>query len=87
MPDQFDKHVTALDSPAADAVAVTPSDSVNFTTNARALYVGNTGNVVLIPLGGTAVTFANVAAGTIIPVRCSRVNATGTTATNIVRLT
>lgn len=72
--------------PAEDASAVTPSDSTNLTTAARALYVGTAGNIVLVTVGGNVITFANVQSGTILPVRTTRVNATNTTATNIVAL-
>lgn len=71
-------------SPAMHARAVTPSDSVNI--NARALYVGVTGNVAVLTSGGDAVTFTAVPAGGIIPVNCQRVLSTGTTATSIVAL-
>lgn len=71
--------------PAYDAVAVTPSDSTNLTVNARALYIGVTGDVTLVTINGNAVLFKAVAVG-ILPVGCSRVNNTATTATNIVAL-
>lgn len=68
--------------PATNAVAVTPSDTVDLTSPAKALYVGVTGDVTVIPLGsGAAVTFPAVPAGTILPVECRRVNATNTAAT------
>lgn len=77
-------------APAGYAWAVTPSDSVNFTMEARALYVGTGGNVVLVAYDQNgqkaAVTFSNVPDGTILPVRASRVNSTSTTASNIVAL-
>jgi hypothetical protein len=65
--------------------AVTPSDTVNFG-QARALYVGGAGNVAVVDLDGTAVTYVGVPAGTFLPVQCKRVNATSTTATSIVAL-
>lgn len=69
-----------------DAVAVTPSDTVNFLHPAHALYVGGTGNVVMI-VNGVAKTFAAVPAGTVIPLgKITRVNLTGTTATNMMAL-
>lgn len=69
------------------AEAVTPSNSVDFAGGiAGALYVGGAGNVVLITRGGQAITFTSVAAGTVIPVACRRVNSTSTTATNMVAL-
>ena len=72
--------------PAEDAGAVTPSDSTNLTSIARSLYVGTAGNVTLLTVGQNVVTFSNVQSGTILPVRTTRVNATSTTATNIVAL-
>ena len=72
--------------PAEDAGAVTPSDSTNLTSIARSLYVGTAGNVTLLTVGQNVVTFSNVQAGSILPVRVIRVNATSTTATNIVAL-
>ena len=72
--------------PAEDAGAVTPSDSTNLTSIARSLYVGTAGNVTLLTVGQNVVTFYNVQSGTILPVRVIRVNATSTTATNIVAL-
>jgi len=72
--------------PAADAVAVTPSDSVNLTVFGRALYVGVGGNITVVMLAGTVVLFTAVPAGTVLPIRVRRVNATGTTATSIVSI-
>lgn len=75
-------------SPAVNAVAVTPSDSVNLDDPARALFIGTGGNVVVIPAGSgaSAVTFNNVQDGSILSVSAARVNATNTTASNIVAL-
>lgn len=66
--------------------AVTPSDSVDLDLRPRALYVGGAGDVVAVDVGGDAVTFVGVQAGSVLPIVCKRVNATGTTATNIVAL-
>lgn len=71
---------------ADDAAAVTPHDSTNFSSMTRALYVGVTGNVTVVMKSGAVVLFSAVPVGTILPVRCSRVNATGTTASGIVAL-
>lgn len=71
---------------AGDAVAVTPSDTVSLGETARGLYVGGAGNVVLITGAGRAVTFTDVPAGTILPIRFTRVNSTSTTATNMVAM-
>lgn len=73
---------------ATGAVAVTPNDSADLPAGpARALYIGVTGNVALVPnRGGTSVTFVGVPSGTILPVQAYRVMATGTTATSILAL-
>lgn len=80
-------------SPAAGAVAVTPSNTVNIPSGAcRALYIGgpSTGiyaDVAVLPAGySTSVVFKNVPVGSILPVNAARVLATGTTATDIVAL-
>lgn len=73
-------------APSDSYVAVTPSDSTNLTQVTRAIYVGTGGNLVAVTEGGQAITFANVAAGSILPIRAKRINATNTTASNIVAL-
>jgi hypothetical protein len=66
------------------AVAVTPSDTTEVF--ASAIYVGSGGNVSVVTEGGDTVTFSNVPAGTTLVIRVTRIRATSTTATNIVRL-
>lgn len=66
---------------------VTPSNTVAIKGGvARALYVGVTGDVAAINENGVAVTFKGVPAGSILPIVTGRVNATNTTATDIVAL-
>ena len=87
MTDTFSNHESGLDSPAKNAVAVTPNDSTDLTTAARALYIGGAGDVVVDMVGtGSTITFAGVPAGTILPIRAARVRSTSTTATSIVAL-
>lgn len=83
MADNFASYQPSLDGPADHAAAVTPSDSTDLTTSARALFVGGAGNVKVTTVGGDTVTFTGVTAGSWLPVRCSRVWSTGTTATTI----
>jgi hypothetical protein len=71
--------------PAQDAVVVTPSDTTHLG-NVRGLFVGGAGNVALVTAVGSTVVFTGVPAGAILPVRCTQVRATSTTATNIVAL-
>lgn len=61
--------------------AVTPSDTVNMTQESNYLYIGTTGNLVAI-CNAVAITFNNLAVG-YHPIRCTRVNATNTTAAQI----
>lgn len=72
-------------TPATRAAAVTPNDSTDLATDARALYIGTTGNVSVITAGGDTVTFTAVPVG-LLPVSVSRVRSTGTTASNILAL-
>lgn len=85
MADNFASFRQDLSSPATDGVAVTPSDSTVLTTT-RALFVGGAGDLAVEMASGNALTFAGVTAGSILPVRVTRIKATGTTATNIVAL-
>jgi hypothetical protein len=81
-------HPNNISAPAAYLRAVTPHDTNPLTDGAcRALWVGGAGNLSLIAIGDTsAVTISGVAAGTMVPISCSIVRSTGTTATLIVAL-
>ncbi|CAB4152929.1 hypothetical protein UFOVP616_36 [uncultured Caudovirales phage] len=73
--------------PSSNPFAVVLSDTVDLTRVAKALYVGGGGNIVLIGEDSdTALTFANVPSGYILPVRVRRILLTGTTAANILGL-
>lgn len=80
----------SLSDPAECAIAVTPSDAVNLLVATRGIIVGVAGNVSLEMFGpnGTATKTCviPVVAGIVYPFRCTRVNATSTTATSIVAL-
>lgn len=77
------------------AVAITPSDSVNFVSSGKgasgdamlsdAIWVGGAGIVVAVLQDGTTVNFTCVA-GTVLPIAAKRVNSTNTTATLMVAL-
>lgn len=71
--------------PAGFATAVTPSD-ITVLTPTRGLYIGSAGHVVVQMYGSdNTVTFSNVPVG-ILPVRVTKVLATGTGASDIVAL-
>ena len=67
------------------AGAITPSDTFSLPTPS-VVYVGTGGNVAITTPQGDQVTFANMPAGSVIPVQVLQVRATGTTATNLVRI-
>lgn len=77
---------------AEEYVAVTPSDTDDFMSAGnkfrltRGIYVGGAGNFVAVDGRGSTVTFTGVTAGSVIPIRCKRINSTSTTATNMVAL-
>jgi hypothetical protein len=84
MQDRFQYHASALEGPATHAFAVTPHDTNDLPETTRAIFVGGTGSVCLVLVSGAEITLANVASSSIIPVRATRLKATGTTATQIV---
>jgi len=74
--------------PATKAVAVTKSDAT--VVDFASLYIGGAGDVAVEArnMSGTAanVTFKAVPAGTVLPIACTKVLSTGTSATDIVGL-
>ena len=84
--DDFANLLTGLNSPCNNAAAVTPSDTVDLTDVTRYVWVGGAGNLVVITLGGQTVTITGIPAGTLLPIRVSRVKATNTTATSVLAL-
>jgi len=58
--------------------AVTPTDSTKFNFPTTGLYVGAVGNISVLGSDETSTVFLNVPVGWH-PIRCLRVNATGTT--------
>ena len=68
------------------AAAITTSDTVSLTGVTRAVYVGGAGNITAIMSNGDAVLFSAVPVGTVLPIRCTRINATATTATLLIAM-
>ncbi|KKC38865.1 hypothetical protein WH87_08280 [Devosia epidermidihirudinis] len=73
MNDIYGDSAQSLLAPASGAYTVVPSDTVSLPQVSRAIYVGAAGNVTLEMLWGPTVTFSNVAAGSILPVRARKV--------------
>jgi hypothetical protein len=68
-------------------VAVTKSDTVNDPGGPFAgFYVGGAGDVSMLCIDGTSITFTATLAGRLYPIAIKRVNSTSTTATAIVGL-
>jgi len=71
--------------PGETLFGVTPHNSTNFAQQARQLFVGTGGNVTVVTVDDQVITFKNIPnAGVIGPFYIKRVNATNTTATDIV---
>ena len=70
------------------AKAVVPSDTADIDDDLDcvALRVGTAGNVRVMTRGGDDVTFANCTVAEYLPVACTRVYATRTTASDIVAM-
>lgn len=91
--DEFDGEATELDSPARKAFVIVPNDVNDLPFATRGIFVGVAGDITLEmvdPLGINSakipILFKNIAAGTILPLRVSRIHATGTVALAIVGL-
>lgn len=71
--------------PALGAVSITPNDSTDNMGGkpVRGIYVGGAGDIALTTSNGEDVTVYSALAGTVIPIRPSRIKSTGTTATNL----
>ena len=79
MTDPFDTDYVALTSPAVAHYIIIPSDATDLPVRPRAVYVNLAGTAVLQDNDGEAVSY-DLAAGTVLSIRPTRVLATGTTA-------
>jgi hypothetical protein len=67
--------------------AIATSDTVDLPEGLTgAVWVGGAGNVAAVMQNGVVGTFTGVTAGAVLPIAARRINATGTTATNLVAL-
>lgn len=78
----FSNRQIPLSGPAADAIPVTPSDTVDLAHVAIGIYIETGGTISVVTLAGLTRTIA-VADFSILPLAVSRVRASGTTATGI----
>ncbi|SMF39635.1 hypothetical protein QTA58_06645 [Neorhizobium sp. CSC1952] len=86
MPDRFAHMQASLSGPASSGFAITPSDGSDLPETTRALYVGTGGNLSVRMLSGETLALSNVSSGSLLPLRVTRVFATGTTAAAITGL-
>jgi hypothetical protein len=70
-----------------EANVIAPSDTVDLEKFTRGIWVGGVGNVVVnMASDDQVITFVAVPAGTLLPIRVSRVLLTGTDATSLIGL-
>jgi hypothetical protein len=86
MTEQFDTRAQDVAAPARRGFAIAPSDATDLVAETRAIYVGVAGDLSVVLSSGDEVTFSGVAGASILPLRISRVKATGTSATQLVGL-
>ena len=85
--DPFRQSTDSPISPSEDCFAILPSDSADLPRATKAIFIGQAGDVTLLPVRGTSeVTFRNLAAGSILDVRVRAVRVTGTTAADLIGL-
>ncbi|MBI1619221.1 spike base protein, RCAP_Rcc01079 family [Aquamicrobium zhengzhouense] len=73
MQDKYATLAPALDSPANEGFAITPSDSSDLQQVTRALYVGEGGDLAVEMRDGASLTFKDVPQGSILPLRVRKV--------------
>lgn len=82
--DPLAANASGIESPALGFIVITPSDATDLTKVVRSIYVGVGGDVSLTDTTGVTAVHKNTSAGGYLgPFHVARVNATGTTATNL----
>lgn len=76
--------MSSFSDPAHGVIAITPHNTNDIGARVRGIWVGVAGDVSVVCHDGSSALFVGAAAGSVIPVYARRVNATGTTATNLV---
>jgi hypothetical protein len=83
MTDRFAGREPGASGPATHGFAIVPSDGVDLPEVTRALYVGTAGALRLTLQSGAIISLAGVPGGSMLPLRVSRLHATGTTAADL----
>lgn len=84
--DTYKNTMGGLESPARDAIAVSPDDSNDLSNTSRSIYVGFAGDIAVHMAGESSVVVFKAVPVGILPVRVDRILATGTTAADLVAL-
>jgi hypothetical protein len=86
--DNYAGSAGTVDGPYSDGFAVTAHDSNDFSVVCNALWVATAQTALsIVTVRGTVLAMGAVPAGTMLRIRCKRVNATGSTpGTGIVAL-
>lgn len=80
--DPYAPSIPGLESPASNALTVVPSDTQDLPVKPRALIIGDTAGTLSVQMdNGTLTIYAHE--GAILPIRPTRIFATGTTARTI----
>lgn len=82
--DTFQKYSESVAGPYRHGATVTPDDSTDLSAVSRALFVGTSGSLAVVMAGGTStatISFSSIPAGTLLPIRVSRVLLTGSSNT------
>jgi len=80
-----DFNTSVVIRPIEGGFVITPSDTIN-NDETRGVYVGVGGNLRVLLADGSDITFDNLLAGIIHPIRCIRVFLTDTSAASIIGL-
>lgn len=84
--DEYADFTHGLEAPAIDAFDIVPNDNADLVKITRAIHVGTGGAVRVTMMSGAVVTFSGLGPGTLLPIRVSRIHATGTMASELVAL-
>lgn len=85
--DPYAAHIDSISGPITGGFDITPDDANDLAVMPRALMVGASGDVAVTLKDGSSLTLTGLTPGVIYPLRVTRVQATGTTATGIQGLT
>ncbi len=84
MADQFSNYSAGIVAPAMGGAIVVLDTA--FTYPSRGIWVGGAGNVSALLSNGDTVILIGVLAGTLLPLRATKITTSGTSATNMVAL-